>query len=72
MTRAALIGLLWLVLQPGCGGDIGDKTTVAMRHPCHEYNVAAMPQVGQEATLSLHPKNTIVVSGRPRARVAPF
>jgi putative spermidine/putrescine transport system ATP-binding protein len=52
--------------------DIGDKTTVAMRYPCHEYNVAAMPQVGQEATLSLHPKNTIVVSGRPRARIAPF
>jgi putative spermidine/putrescine transport system ATP-binding protein len=45
--------------------DIGDETTVAMRHPCHEYNVAAMPQVGQETTLSLHPKNTIVVSGRP-------
>ena len=41
--------------------DIGDEMIVTLRRPCHEANVATMPQVGQEATLSLHPENTIVV-----------
>ena len=41
--------------------DLGDETIVTMRRPCHGANFADMPQAGQEATMSLHPENTIVV-----------
>lgn len=47
--------------------NLGDEMTVAMRRPCHEANIVDMPQVGEDAALSLHPENTIVV---PVAAVA--